>query len=39
MPGRQDEECRGTRSVVLVARVGIGIGIAIGIENEVEPEV
>jgi hypothetical protein len=39
MAVRQDEECRGTPSVVLVARVGIGIGIAIGIENEVEPEV
>jgi hypothetical protein len=26
MAVRQDEECRGTPSVVLVARVGIGIG-------------
>jgi len=38
MSARRGYECRGSRTVALVARVGIGIGIGIGIEFEFEFE-
>jgi hypothetical protein len=38
MPARHGEECRGSRTAALAARVGIGIGIGIGIEFEFEFE-